>query len=563
MPKNIEKKDNKQILSMSFDPRTIEHLGIKMYSSIHAALAELIANSYDANANNVYIDIQDGEDKKITVRDDGEGMSFNDINKKFLVIGRNRRLEDDSNVTKNKRKVMGRKGLGKLALFGLGNNVSIETKVKGENIKTIFQLEWDQIKRTFDSSEYHPPFKTELASEEEHGTKVCLFNLKRKKKFDVELLKRKIVQMFHGLDKDFKVFISYNQGAYIELEEKMKYDNIKKQFEWKFEDFVAKINADYKNKSKIKGIIYASAVPLPGDQRGITIFANKRMANEPSFFDTSVESNYFFSYITGWLDIDFIDEGEEEIISTSRQNIKWDSESVDGLQEYLHRFLKDLESDWRIKRKEDKQKKMTEQTGIDIKSWTNTMPKDMGKKVLQIVDEIVEDPGAHENTANNTVRKIKDIIPEYPFFHWRHLHNTVQEASKECYKKNDFYDSIQEALKRYISHVRKKSADQKTESDRNLMMANFGIKDNVVKNLSVMSKYKKPDGSSFSSTTIENIEDSQAHLSAGIVAGFRNPIAHEEKVYLRDSGALTEKDCLDALSLLSYLFRRLDDSNKK
>ena len=139
MPKNIEKKDNKQILSMSFDPRTIEHLGIKMYSSIHAALAELIANSYDANANNVYIDIQDGEDKKITVRDDGEGMSFNDINKKFLVIGRNRRLEDDSNVTKNKRKVMGRKGLGKLALFGLGNNVSIETKVKGENIKTIFQ----------------------------------------------------------------------------------------------------------------------------------------------------------------------------------------------------------------------------------------------------------------------------------------------------------------------------------------------------------------------------------------------------------------------------------------
>ena len=43
--------DNKnQKLEMSFDPQTIEHLGVKMYSQLPNAIAELIANSYDAES---------------------------------------------------------------------------------------------------------------------------------------------------------------------------------------------------------------------------------------------------------------------------------------------------------------------------------------------------------------------------------------------------------------------------------------------------------------------------------------------------------------------------------
>ena len=40
-------------LLMSFDPHTIEHLGIKMYSRLPNAMAELIANAYDADAKTV------------------------------------------------------------------------------------------------------------------------------------------------------------------------------------------------------------------------------------------------------------------------------------------------------------------------------------------------------------------------------------------------------------------------------------------------------------------------------------------------------------------------------
>ena len=37
-------------LVLKFEPKTIEHLGVKMYSTLPPALAELISNAYDADA---------------------------------------------------------------------------------------------------------------------------------------------------------------------------------------------------------------------------------------------------------------------------------------------------------------------------------------------------------------------------------------------------------------------------------------------------------------------------------------------------------------------------------
>ena len=88
-------------LMMTFSPNTIEHLGIRMYSTLPPVLAELIANSYDADASLVEISlIDDQENKEIVISDNGHGMSFNDINDKFLCIGRNRR-DDERGKTRN------------------------------------------------------------------------------------------------------------------------------------------------------------------------------------------------------------------------------------------------------------------------------------------------------------------------------------------------------------------------------------------------------------------------------------------------------------------------------
>lgn len=122
MPKN-----NAQKLQMKFAPNTIEHLGVKMYSTLPPVVSELIANSYDADAKEVKILLNDSKDKEIVVSDDGHGMSFNEINESFLTIGRNRRVKNSTDESPNGRKVIGKKGLGKLSFFGIAHEIKITT----------------------------------------------------------------------------------------------------------------------------------------------------------------------------------------------------------------------------------------------------------------------------------------------------------------------------------------------------------------------------------------------------------------------------------------------------
>jgi hypothetical protein len=113
---------NQSPFELRFDPQTIRHLGLRMYATLAPALAEIISNSYDADASNVVVSlIEDkGHPKEIRIKDDGEGLSYDGINNKFLVIGRNRRdYEGDEPSAKYKRLPTGKKGLGKLALFSL------------------------------------------------------------------------------------------------------------------------------------------------------------------------------------------------------------------------------------------------------------------------------------------------------------------------------------------------------------------------------------------------------------------------------------------------------------
>lgn len=66
-------------LKMTFMPSTIEHLGARLYSTIPPIIAELVANSLDADAHTVRIQLQDVDEKRVIVSDDGIGMSFDDI----------------------------------------------------------------------------------------------------------------------------------------------------------------------------------------------------------------------------------------------------------------------------------------------------------------------------------------------------------------------------------------------------------------------------------------------------------------------------------------------------
>ncbi len=121
---------NKKEYKLSIDPKILELLGPSLYTNIYYILAELIANAYDADANNVYI-ICNKDD--ITVEDDGNGMSYiNGDIRKYLSVAEISRKNEKESLTAQKRKKMGRKGVGKLAALSVSENVLIKTISNGE-----------------------------------------------------------------------------------------------------------------------------------------------------------------------------------------------------------------------------------------------------------------------------------------------------------------------------------------------------------------------------------------------------------------------------------------------
>ncbi|WP_258553684.1 hypothetical protein [Neisseria meningitidis] len=85
------------------------------------------------------------------------------------------------------------------------------------------------------------------------------------------------------------------------------------------------------------------------------MFANGRMVNMPEFF-TDSESSHFYSYLTGWLSIDFIDNDDEDLIATDRTSLDWKHPKTSKLRVSLG---KSFEPSGKIGEKEEKKKKMT------------------------------------------------------------------------------------------------------------------------------------------------------------------------------------------------------------
>lgn len=118
-------------------------LGKNLYSNPWTAISEIVANGVDANADNVYVlvDMRNKEHAIVEIFDDGKGMSFSDLNEKYTLIGRNKRLSEE-NIS---GKTLGRKGIGKLAALYLSPQYYLCTKAQG-NSDSIWVVDTRSIK---------------------------------------------------------------------------------------------------------------------------------------------------------------------------------------------------------------------------------------------------------------------------------------------------------------------------------------------------------------------------------------------------------------------------------
>lgn len=161
--------------TFSVDLAAVEHLGLNLYSNTAAALTELIANAWDADATEVRIKINNNQ-TQIIITDNGHGMSVDDLNNKFLKVAYKRRINQAKSPSG--RPVMGRKGIGKLALFSIAQHVVITSKQKDQDSHTL-SIDVNKLKECIASgTPYHP---AEESADDidglEHGTTFVLTQL--------------------------------------------------------------------------------------------------------------------------------------------------------------------------------------------------------------------------------------------------------------------------------------------------------------------------------------------------------------------------------------------------
>ncbi|WP_092863942.1 ATP-binding protein [Hyphomicrobium facile] len=115
----------------SVDTRLTALLG-ETYRSTEAALKELVDNAWDAGADNVWITLPAPmSNEPIVIRDDGSGMTPLDVAKEYLTIARDRRSKKGQRSPKYKRRIKGRKGIGKFAGLAAAQKMLISTCAAG------------------------------------------------------------------------------------------------------------------------------------------------------------------------------------------------------------------------------------------------------------------------------------------------------------------------------------------------------------------------------------------------------------------------------------------------
>jgi uncharacterized protein (TIGR02391 family) len=259
--------------------------------------------------------------------------------------------------------------------------------------------------------------------------------------------------------------------------------------------------------------------------------------------------------LTGWIKADFIDLLSEDVISTNRQALNWDQPDMTEFKDFLSELISKVGQDWRKKRANKKDIEVEKVTGINKEKWFDTLPDDLRVSVEAIVKNMGDSEEVSETFAP-VVRALYAIVPEYPLLHWRHLHPSIKDGVLEYYKNRQYGHAADQGTKRYSEIIKKLTNTDKDGTD---LASLFAFKlDSTTRAITTAPAIHIND---LSNESLRNMQDGQGHLTRGLMQGFRNPINHGTMSAVVPA-LISELDCLNILSLVSYLAAKLEYSEK-
>jgi hypothetical protein len=363
--------------SMRLSRLTIDKLGVKLYDRASAVVAELIANGYDADAEHVTVTLPLGKQLAgkgdggkpedlgfvVSVSDDGHGMTPGEVQKYFLFVGTDRRhrATGGTHSREKARPVMGRKGIGKLAPFGICTTIEVRSAGgpktdQGYRVSHLI-LEFDKLVQDVESDVPVESGLDDKTWDAERGTTVTLRSFLPKRVPIRDVFIRQVARRFALTKDDFEITVVDTETD----------DSIE------VPDFQVEVNEPTR--------VDVSAHPVPHDgkflpvsgwiafgkrafkdeeEAGVRIYARGKIVATTRDFEQPAGFTGEFtarSYLVGKVVAEWLDEdGGEDLIRTDRQGILWDSEYGEALRVWGAGLIKQIAKSSAGPRRESKVK---------------------------------------------------------------------------------------------------------------------------------------------------------------------------------------------------------------
>ncbi|MCF6378162.1 ATP-binding protein [Nocardioides KLBMP 9356] len=427
-------------LEMSFAGSLVKHLGLQMYSGAVPALAELVSNAWDADATRVSLtiplDTPIGPDAEIVVRDDGEGMSFSEVRDKYLLLGRDRREADGDRTRQSNRPVLGRKGIGKLAGFGIARVVEVWTVKDGH--LTAFRMNYDDITAARSAvAAYRPEVLHDRAVTDEDplsgGTMIRLSRIQLKNRVGRERFLRGLSRRFSLLSANFVVEVNG---------EELTREDMPLQFRFPESGYEV---ADVPGLGTVQWWAGFTERPIQVEEaRGISVLARGKIAQSPFFFELAggAQSQLGLQYLTGEVFADGLDSDEADLIATDRASVLWEHPVAEPLLEWGQAKVRQLLRDWSRLRQERQVERLRGST--PYMSMVEKFPAREKRELLSAIDTL----SRIETIENERLDEIvKILIQAYENDHFlnviRALRDIEASAQDEIVKIIEEWDVIE------------------------------------------------------------------------------------------------------------------------
>lgn len=189
------------VINFDVDSHLLIQLGERSATRRFVALAELIKNSYDADATKATVRMYNVKEPcgKIIVEDDGHGMTFEILKKTWMRIATTDKRKNPVSI-KYKRAKAGEKGIGRMVCRRLSNRLTLKSvaeKEDGTKEETLAHFNWADFKPGSDISDIQIKYTTRPVSKDSKtGTTLILEDTKDAwSKSDIKNLKRELYEL--------------------------------------------------------------------------------------------------------------------------------------------------------------------------------------------------------------------------------------------------------------------------------------------------------------------------------------------------------------------------------